>query len=143
MPRNWSKAVPEGNGPVPQREEFRPDQPTLADVYRLFEERLDRHLNLIKSHFDQQDKKLNELMAKTKETKHRSAGLEQEARQPSLATEADAPTDTKTRNRTEGAAAAERVISGDNSSTEVIPTRSVWPASVRLHRTSSSFLYKV
>ena len=31
MPRNWSKAVPEGNGPVPQQEEFGPDQPTLAD----------------------------------------------------------------------------------------------------------------
>ena len=41
MPRNWSKAVPEGNGLAPQQEEFGPDKPTLADVYRLFEEILD------------------------------------------------------------------------------------------------------
>ena len=47
MPRNWSKAVPEGNGPVPQREEFGPDQPTLADVYRLFEESFNRQLKIM------------------------------------------------------------------------------------------------
>ena len=40
MPRNWSKAVPEGNGPVPQQVEFGPDQPTLANMHRLFKERL-------------------------------------------------------------------------------------------------------
>ena len=34
MPRKESMAVPEGIGPVP-RQEFGPDQPTLADVYRL------------------------------------------------------------------------------------------------------------
>ena len=38
MPRNWSEMVPEGSAPVPRQEEFGPDQPTLADVYRLFEE---------------------------------------------------------------------------------------------------------
>ena len=41
MPRNWSKAVPEGNGPVPQQEQLGSDQPTLADVYRLFEALID------------------------------------------------------------------------------------------------------
>ena len=66
MQRNWSKAVPEGNGPVPQQEEFGPGQPTLTDVYRLFEEILDRQLNLMKSNFDQQDQKLNELVEKTR-----------------------------------------------------------------------------
>ena len=35
MQRNWSKAIPEGNGRVLQQDEFEPDQPTLADVYRL------------------------------------------------------------------------------------------------------------
>ena len=54
-------------------------------------------------------------------TRERSAGLRQEARQPRLATESDAPTDTKTRKRTEGAAAAEQMINGDNSSAEVDP----------------------
>ena len=37
MPNNWSKPVPEDNGPVPQQEEFESDEPTLDDVYRLFE----------------------------------------------------------------------------------------------------------
>ena len=37
MPRNWIKAVSEDNGPVPHQDEFRPDQPTLVDVSRLFE----------------------------------------------------------------------------------------------------------
>ena len=59
---------------------------------------------------------LDELMEKTRETRQCSAGLEHEARQPRLATEADAPTDTKTRKRVEDVAAEERVISGDNSS---------------------------
>ena len=62
MPRKWSKAVPEGNGPVPHQDEFGPNQPTLADVNRLFKERLDRQLKLMKSHFDV----LDELMEKTR-----------------------------------------------------------------------------
>ena len=35
MPREESEAVPEGNDPVLQQEEFRSGQPTLADVYRM------------------------------------------------------------------------------------------------------------
>ena len=36
MPRKESEAaVPEGNGPVSQQEEFGSGQPTLADVYRM------------------------------------------------------------------------------------------------------------
>ena len=62
MPQNWSKTVHGGNGPVPQQEEFGSDQPTLADVYRLFEESFDRRLKIMKSCFDQQEKKLNELV---------------------------------------------------------------------------------
>ena len=38
MPRKESEAVPEGNGPVPQQEEFGSGQPTLADVYRMVKE---------------------------------------------------------------------------------------------------------
>ena len=41
MPRKESKAVLEGNGPVPQQEEFGSGEPTLADVYRMFKERFD------------------------------------------------------------------------------------------------------
>ena len=47
---------------------------------------------------------LDELMEKTRETRQCSAGLEHEARQPRLATEADAPTYTKTRKRVEDVA---------------------------------------
>ena len=54
-------------------------------------------------------------------TNQRSASLEQDAWQPRLTMEADITPDTKTRKRTEGAAAAERVMSGDNSSAEVNP----------------------
>ena len=37
MPRKESEAVTKGNGPVAQQEEFGSGEPTLADVYRLFE----------------------------------------------------------------------------------------------------------
>ena len=60
-------------------------------------------------------------MKKTREPIQRSASLEQDAQQPRLAMEADITKDAKTRKRTEGAATAERVISGYNSSTEVDP----------------------
>ena len=62
MPRNWSKAVHEGNGSTPRQEELESDQPTLADVYRLFEESFDRRLKVMKSRFGQQKKKLNGFM---------------------------------------------------------------------------------
>ena len=35
MLRKESEAVPEGNGPVPQKEEFGSGQPTWGDVYRM------------------------------------------------------------------------------------------------------------
>ena len=60
-------------------------------------------------------------MKKTEEPIQRSASLEQDAQQPRLAIKADVTKDAKTRKRTEGAATAERVISGYNSSAEVDP----------------------
>ena len=54
-------------------------------------------------------------------TEQRSASLEQDVRQPRLAMEADITTDIKTRKRTEGATAAERVSSRDNCSAKVDP----------------------
>ena len=102
MLRNRSKAVPDGNGPASQHDKFRPDQHTLADIYRLFEQRLDRQLNLMKSHFDQ----LDELLEKTRETNQPPAGLEHDARQPHLAMEADITSVKKTCKRTEDAAAS-------------------------------------
>ena len=100
MPRNWSKAVPEGNGPTPQQEEFESGQPTLADMYRVMKERFDqsdKYWDSMKSHFDQQEKTLDELMEMTRGISQRLAGLEQDAWQPRLATEAGVQPDTKTR----------------------------------------------
>ena len=93
MPRNWSKAVPEGNGAVPQQEELASDQPTLADVYRMIEELVDKS-----------DRKMDELADEMREIEQRSASLEHDARQPRLAMETDVPADKKSRERTEGAA---------------------------------------
>ena len=60
IPGNWSKAVPEANDSIPQHE-IRPNPPTLlADIYRLFEERFDGQLNVMKIHFDQQDEPYGE-----------------------------------------------------------------------------------
>ena len=120
MPRNWSKALPEVNVPVPQQEEFGPDQPTLADVYRFFEESFDRQLKIRKSRFDQQDEKLNESMEEMRATEHSSASLEQDVRQPHLAMQADVTADKKTRERTEGAAAAVQAKYGDSCSAKRI-----------------------
>ena len=108
MPRNWSKAVPEGNGLVPQPD-FGPDRPTLVDIYRLFKERFDRQLNRMKSHFD-------ELTEKMRETRQRLAGFEHDARQPRLVMKVDVPSETKTRERTEGATAAVQAKHGDSCS---------------------------
>ena len=106
MPRKQDKAVPEGNDPVPQHDEVGPDQPTSADIHRLFEERLDRQLNQIKSHFDEHTEKM-------RETRQRSAGFEHDARQPRLAMEVDVRSDTKTRKRTEDVM-ADQAKHGDN-----------------------------
>ena len=95
MPRNWSEAVPEGNGPVPQQEEFGSDQPTVVYIYRM-----------IKELFDESDRKLDEFMENLRATDQREASLVQDARQPRLAMEPDMPADTKTRERTYGAAKA-------------------------------------
>ena len=72
------------------------------DVHRRFEENFDRQLEIMKSRFGQQEKKLDEIVEEMKETEHRLASLEHDARQPRLAMEADGQADTKTRERTEG-----------------------------------------
>ena len=109
IPRKWSKAVPEGNGLVPQQDEFGLEQPTLAEFYRMIEEG-----------FDRSDRKLDELIEKTREGNRRLAGLLHGSQQPRLAKEADVKSDTKTHKRTEDVA-ADRVTSGDSSSAQVDP----------------------
>ena len=105
MPRNWNDAIPEGNGPVSQQEEFKFDQPTLADIYRMIGEV-----------FNESDRKLDELMKNLRATDQHIASVEHDARQPRLAMEADGPSDTKTCKCTEGAAKSVEVVHGDGLS---------------------------
>ena len=92
MLRKESEAVSEGNDPVHREEEFGFGQPALADEYRE-----------IRSLSKQQEIRLDKITTLLEQL---SACLEHEARQPRLAMEADRPANTKTRERTEGAATA-------------------------------------
>ena len=103
MRQNRTTAVPEGNCPVPQQDESGPDQPTLPDRYRMISEL-----------FDKSDRKLDELTDGIRAIKQRLVGLEQDARQPLLAMEAGVLSDTKSRERTGGAAAAVQAMHGDS-----------------------------
>ena len=107
MPRKESEAVPEGNGPVSQQEEFGSGEPTLVDIYRMFD-----------GCFDRWDRKLEKSRIRTSQ---REASLEHDARQPRLAMEADGPADTKTRERTEGTAtAALQAMHGDSCTAQKV-----------------------
>ena len=104
MPRKQGKAIPEGNGPVPYHDKFGSGESTMADLYRMLKnnfDRKDKSLDRMSSHFDRRDKKLDELTEEMKATNQRLVGLQHEARQPRLATEADVKPVKKTRKRTE------------------------------------------
>ena len=99
MPRKESEAVPEGIGPV-LRQEFRPDQFTLADFYRLLKEGFERERKENKSFLDKIDvlsRKMDEISEDGRSMDQRLTRLEHDARQPRLAMEADGPANTKTR----------------------------------------------
>ena len=106
MLRKTSKVVPEGNGPVPQKEEVGSGQLTLGDVYRLCVERFDK-MN------DRSNKKLDEIFNEMRKVDEHVTRLEHGARQPRLAMEADEQADTRTRERTKGAATAVQAMRGD------------------------------
>ena len=53
MLRKASKAVPEGNDPVPQKEELGSGQLTMRDAYRLCVERFDRMDDRLNKKFDE------------------------------------------------------------------------------------------
>ena len=102
MLRKESENVSEGNGPVHQEDEFGFGQPALADEYRE-----------TKNLFNQHNIRLDKI---TRLLEQLSACLEHEARQPRLAMEVDGPANTKTRERTEGAATAVKAMRGDSFS---------------------------
>ena len=123
MPRKEKEAVTQGNGPVPQQEGFGSGEPTPAVVYRLFEEifdrqqkRMDSLFDGMDSCFDRWDKKLDEISDEMRKMDEHVTRLEHGARQPRLAMEADGQANTKTRERTEGAATAVQAKRGDGCS---------------------------
>ena len=99
MLRKASEAVPEGNDPVPQKEELGSGQPTMEDVYR--------RMKLMMSHFEEHMDKLSDVI-----DQHMTRA-EHGTRQPRLAMEADGQASTKTRERTGGAATAVQAMRGD------------------------------
>ena len=124
MPRKKSEAVTKGNGPVPQQKEFGSGEPTLADVYRLFEERFDRQQKRMDSFFEGMDscfdrwnRKLEEISDEARVMDQHVTSLEHGARQPRLAMEADWPTNTKTRERTKRAAIVVQGMRRDSCTT--------------------------
>ena len=100
MLRKASEAVTEGNGPVHQEEELGFGQPAPVDEFREIRSQLD---------------KLKELMRRLKQ---HLLSQKQDARQPRLAMKADGPANTKTRERTEGAATAVQAMRGDRYTAE-------------------------
>ena len=111
MLRKESEAVPKGNGPVPQQEDFGSGELTLADVYRMFNER-----------FDRWDRKLDDISGDWRSMDQRLTRPERDPRQPRLTIEADGPANTKARERTEGVTTAVQAMHGDSfSATRVGP----------------------
>ena len=96
MPRKESMTVPEGNGPTPQDAG---KMVTWEELRRVVKETWGEALKEIKEDL----RSINQRVAR----------LEQDARQPRLAMEADGPADKKTRKRTEGAAKAVQAKHGD------------------------------
>ena len=124
MPRKASETVPEGNDPVPQLEKFGSGEPTLVDVYRFFQERFDKQQNRMDSFFDGMDgcfdrrnRKLDEISDETRVMDEHVSSLEHGARQPRLAMKANGHANTKTQERTEGAATAVQAMRGDSCTT--------------------------
>ena len=69
--------IPEGNVSF-RHDEIGSDQPTLADLYQNDGTKIHGQLKIMETRLDQQDKKLDELMEKTR-VKKGSASLEQDA----------------------------------------------------------------
>ena len=108
MLQKETEAVPEGNDPVLQQEEFGSGQPTLEEVFRMIEEAL--------------EDKMQEYVDDLRSMRQREARLEPDARQPRLAMVADGHAVTKTRERTEGAGTAVQEMHGAScSATRVEP----------------------
>ena len=97
MPRKESEAVPEGIGLIPML-----DGITLKELRQVISKTKDEAFNEIKKDLRSMNQRL--------------ASLEHDARQSRLTMEADGPADTKTRERTEGAATLVQAMHEDSFS---------------------------
>ena len=110
MPRKESMAVPEGNDSIPQNAcVLIRGSNTLEDLRRIMLKAWDE---VCEENGLKKPEKPKEMRA----TEQRIASLELDARQSRLAMEAGGPADTKTRERTEGAATAVQAMHGDSCS---------------------------
>ena len=101
----------EENGPVQQEEKFGSGELKLAEVYRPSDESLIRQqTKLMMSRFEEHVKMLDIRLAR----------LEHDARQPCLAMEADESANTKTRERTKGAATVVQAMHGDSCTAQKV-----------------------
>ena len=114
MPWKDCEAIPEGNCPIPQQEQFKSGEPTLANIYRLCEERFDR----MDSYSDRWNRKLDQISDETRVMDQHVTSVEHGARHPRLAMEGDGQANTKTQERTEGAATALHTMQRDSCTTE-------------------------
>ena len=77
---------------------------------------------MFKERFDRWDRKLEKLSDEMRVMRQRESSLKQNVRQPRLAMEADGQANTKTHERTEGAATTVQAVHGDScSATQVDP----------------------
>ena len=114
MLRKKSKAAPEGNGLISRDAYVMLGRITLEELRRVISESM--------------GKAFGEFMEDLRRINQCLASLEQDARQPCLDMEADVTADKKTRERTEGAAAAVQAKYEDSCSpkrVQVGPTSSV------------------
>ena len=120
-PRKKSRAVPKGTAPVPQDTSELFCGITMEELGRIMSVALNKALD---KSFDEMKENLDMISETTdrvlRAIYQRLAGAEYDDRQPHLASEADVKPDTKTRKRTEDAA-ADRVMVGNSCSAEVGP----------------------
>ena len=109
MLRKKSKAVPEGDGPIPQDAYVILDGITLEELRRVLSEVWDEVC-------EENGLKKPENPKEMRVAEQRSANLEQDVWQLRLAMEADVTADKKNRERTEGVAAAVQTTHGDSCS---------------------------
>ena len=106
MLREKNKAVPESNSPICQDVYVMLNGITLEDLHRIMSEAADK---VFDKHFEQTPENPEDMRA----AEQHSGNLEQEAREPC----------TKTHERAEGAAAAERATSGFDDNFTGLPAR--------------------